>query len=341
MPKNSQRQFCKSYPLPSYVITLILSLGIFYDVSVNSQELDFTNSLSNTITIAQASNSQNKVRIAVLDFDYSSVGNPSFLSYFSGGAVGISDLLVNELVKSGQYSVIERSQIEAILKEQNLAASGRVDASTAASIGRLLGVEKVILGSVTQLDLQRKESGGGFFGTGADVTKVEAYVQLNARLIDTTTGEILTVVEGQGHESQKDTNVSVLGIGGGSSTQNEGKLITEAAQEAVGQLVGAINSSSLAKGSQGLPAINAVIADISGNIVILNKGTGSGYRTGMKVSIERVSKEIKDPETGEVIRTLTEKIGQIELTDVDAKSSVGRVISGTNFEVGDIAKPTN
>ena len=60
----------------------------------------------------------------------------------------------------------------------------------------------------------------------------------------------------------------------------------------------------------------------------------------MKVSIERISKKIKDPETGEVIRTLTEKIGIVELTDVDAKSSVGRVISGNNFEVGDIAKPT-
>ncbi len=57
----------------------------------------------------------------------------------------------------------------------------------------------------------------------------------------------------------------------------------------------------------------------------------------MKVSIERVSKEIKDPETGEVIRRLTEQIGIIELTDVDAKSSLGKVVSGANFQVGDIA----
>ncbi len=82
------------------------------------------------------------------------------------------------------------------------------------------------------------------------------------------------------------------------------------------------------------------MADVTGNTIILNKGTVSGYRSGMKVSIERVSKEIKDPETGEIIRTLTEAVGIVELTDVDAKSSMGRIISGNNFQVGDIAKPT-
>lgn len=340
MSQNTQKNFYKSSSASLTTIALILSLGVSYTKSVEASELDSIHTSSNTLTVAQTSNSRKKIRVAVLDFDYSSVGNPTFLSFLPGGAKGISDLVVNELVKTGQYSVIERSEIEAILIEQDLGASGRVDVSTAASIGRLLGVETVIIGSVTQCDLQRKNSGGGVFGTGADVTKVRAYVQLNARLINTTTGEIMSVAEGLGKASQKDTQVRVFGIGGGSSTSNESKLVTEATQKAVGQLVTTINSGSVARGSDGVPVINAVIADVSGNTIIFNKGTASGYRAGMKVSIERISKKIKDPETGEVIRTLTEKIGIVELTDVDAKSSVGRVISGNNFEVGDIAKPT-
>jgi curli biogenesis system outer membrane secretion channel CsgG len=337
-----QKQFDKSSSFALATITLILSLAFSPYSSAQELDIEALVNATSTINIAQASNSSQKVRVAVLDFDYSSVANPTFLSYLPGGARGISDLVVNELVKSGQYTVIERSKIDAVLQEQDLGASGRVDASTAASIGRLLGVETVIIGSVTQYDLQREESGGGIFGTGADVTDVDAYVQLNARLINTTTGEIITVAEGAGKSSQEDTKVRVFGIGGGSSTDNEEKLMTEATQQAVNELVTAMSSSSdnLAAASQGLPAIDALVADVAGNTIILNKGTESGYRPGLKVSIERVSKEITDPETGEVIRTLTETVGIVELTDVDAKSSIGKIISGNNFQVGDIAKPT-
>ncbi|MEL7407354.1 MAG: CsgG/HfaB family protein [Cyanobacteria bacterium J06558_2] len=281
-----------------------------------------------------------KVRVAVLDFDFSAVSNPSFLSYFNGGASGVSDLLVNELVKNGNYTVIERSKIDAILQEQNLGASGRVDNSTAAEIGRLLGVETVIVGSVTQMDLEYKNQGGGAFGIGGSSTKAKAYVHLSARMINTTTGEILAVADGKGKAKQGGGSVSVFGVGGGSTTTNDGKLLTEATQQAIAKVVDSIssNSATLAVASENIqPAIDALVADVAGDLLILNKGLGDGYRQGMRVSIERVSKEIKDPETGEVIRRLSESVGMIELTDVDAKSSVGTVISGADFRVGDTA----
>ncbi|MDJ0651042.1 MAG: CsgG/HfaB family protein [Xenococcaceae cyanobacterium MO_188.B19] len=341
MSDHTPKFFYKSSSVSLTTVTLILHLATSHYHSVQASEINSIDPITNTVKIDQTSNSRKKVRIAVLDFDYSSIGNPMFLSFIPGGGKGISDLMVNELVKTGQYSVIERSEIEAILQEQNLGASSRVDATTAANIGRLLGVETVIIGSITQCDLQIKNSGGGVFGTGADVTKVKAYVQLNARLINTTTGEIINVAEGTGKSSQKDTQVRVFGIGGGSSTRNEGKLITQATQQAVDQLVSTINSGNVAKGSGGITSVNAIVADVSGNTIIFNKGTTSGYKTGMKVSIERISKKIKDPETGEVIRTLTQTIGIVELVDVDAKSSLGQVISGNDFEVGDIAKPIN
>jgi curli biogenesis system outer membrane secretion channel CsgG len=338
MKKNKTQKL----QLTSSIITLLFSLGICSNNIVNASEatIQITSSKQQ---IAQLSKASEKVRVAVLDFDFSAVSDPIYLSYFNGGARGVSDILVNQLVKSGNYTVVERSKLDAILEEQNLGDSGRVDASTAAEIGRLLGVEAVVIGSVTQMDLQRQEKGGnlgGFFGAGADVTDVDAYVKLSVRMINTTTGEILTVAEGDGNASQSDTNVSVFGISGGSSTDNEGKLITLAAEQAIEQVVTSMSSSSgdlAAASADSKPSVDAVVADVTGNLVILNKGLADGYREGMKVSIERVSKEIKDPTTGEVIRRLTEKIGEIELTDVDEKSSVGQVISGANFQVGDMA----
>ena len=54
--------------------------------------------------------------------------------------------------------------------------------------------------------------------------------------------------------------------------------------------------------------------------------------------IERITKEIKDPSTGQVIRRMSSPVGVIRLTDVDEISAVGAVVSGTGFKVGDAFK---
>jgi curli biogenesis system outer membrane secretion channel CsgG len=293
-----------------------------------------------TPLVAQASE---KVRIAVLDFDFSSVSNPTYLTLFPGGSKGVSDILVNKLVKDGNYVVIERSQIEAILREQDFGASGRVDASTAAQIGRILGVQAVIIGSVTQFDLEEKKEGTSVLGLfGNSSTDTNAYVKLSARVVNTNTAEIMMVADGNGTANQSDSQTTVLGIGGGSSTSNQGKLLTLATEQAIDQVVASLHNDSAQFSSlpQALPNVSAVIADVTGNTVIINKGKSDGYRLGLRLSIERVTKKVKDPQTGQVIRTVTQPIGLVELTEVDSTSSVGRVISGTKFKVGDLAKPS-
>ena len=288
--------------------------------------------------------SQGKVRVAVLDFDYSSLSDPGFLSaLFPGSSKGVSDVLVNKLVQSNKFTVIERSKIDDIMREQDLGASGRIDPGTAAQIGRALGVEAVIIGSVTQFDIQERRSGGGLsiLGIGVRSTDTDAYVKLTARMVDTTTGEILMAAEGNGNVSQSDSEVDVRGISGGSSTSNESKLLTLATEQAVDEVVTQLSDSSetLAT-SPDLPNVSVRIADIFENTVVLNKGSSDGFQSGMTVSIERVTREVKDPDTGEVIRQVTEPVGTVELYDVDAQSSMGKVVSGSSFQVGDVAKPT-
>ncbi|WP_052055764.1 CsgG/HfaB family protein [Myxosarcina sp. GI1] len=286
---------------------------------------------------------QEKLKVAVLDFDFSSVSDPGLLSIFSGGSKGVSDILVNKLVLNDNYKVIERSQIDAVLREQNLGASGRVDASSAAKIGQILGVQAVIIGSVTQFDLEQKNSGVNVFGIGTGGKKTNAYVRLNVRVIDTNTAEIIMVADGAGTANQSDKSINILGVSSSSNTSNEGKLLTVATDQAVDEVVKSLdaNSAKLATSRTTNSTVPALVADISGSTVVLNKGTVNGYKPGMKLTIERVSKEIKDPETGTVIRRLTETIGTIELLEVDNSSSIAKVISGSEFEIGDIAKPSN
>jgi curli biogenesis system outer membrane secretion channel CsgG len=245
------------------------------------------------------------------------------------------------LVESGRYTVIERSRIDAVLREQNLGASGRVDAATAAQIGQILGVDVVIIGSITQFDLQKKQSGGSFIIFSTAKTETDAFVKLNVRAINTTTAEIITTAQGDGSANQSDGSTVVLGVGGGSQTSNEGKLLSIATDKAVAQVVDNLNNKAdqIAATPRSLPTVTALVAAVAGNQVILNKGTGEGYRVGLRISIERTTQTVKDPQTGKVIRQITQPIGTLEIVEADGQSSVGRIITGNGFKIGDLAKP--
>jgi len=287
-----------------------------------------------------------KKRVAVLDFEFASTGitGSGFSIFGAGGpAKGISDLITNALVKNGTYIVIERSRVREILKEQNLGASGRIEAITAAQIGRALGADILILGTVNRFNLSAKQENNSFFGFGSNNTKSQAEVKLAARMVGTTTGEIIVAADGAGSEEQNDSVTLLGGIGTtGSATSNTDTLLSAASEKAVEQIVAqlAAAASTVAALPSVLPNITAVVADVSGKSLTLNKGGNDGLKPGMNLFIERVTKDIKDPATGKVLRRQSSRIGRVQLTEVDGTSAVGKVLSGRGFKVGDIAKPT-
>ena len=142
--------------------------------------------------VAEAQSTE-KVRVAVMNFE-----NNSTWSYW-GDNLGkaAADELVTQLFQTGSFSVIERAQLDALLAEQNLGASGRVDQSTAARIGQLLGVQLILTGSITQFSIER--TSGGFRSLGASVSRAESIVDV--RMVNTTTGEIMLAESGEGRKT--------------------------------------------------------------------------------------------------------------------------------------------
>jgi curli biogenesis system outer membrane secretion channel CsgG len=164
-----------------------------------------------------------KKRIAVMDFDYATVQTNAASIFGTNVDVGkgIADLLVDDLVRNGTYSVIERQQMSKILGEQNFENSGRVNPATAAKVGRLLGVDAIIIGAVTEFGRETKNTGIGAVGStfhhfgfgGFGQKKTRAIVGLSARIVNVETGEIETVADAKGQSSRKST--SMPGGGGG------------------------------------------------------------------------------------------------------------------------------
>lgn len=67
-----------------------------------------------------------------------------------------SEAVAMKIMKSGEYSLIERSRIDAIIQEQSLGQSGIVDAGQASQVGQVLGCKYIVLGTFTEI----RQTGG-------------------------------------------------------------------------------------------------------------------------------------------------------------------------------------
>jgi curli biogenesis system outer membrane secretion channel CsgG len=268
---------------------------------------------------------------------------------------GITDLLISDLVKNGTFSIIERSALDKIMAEQNFNNSQRADPTSAARLGKLLGVDAIIVGAVTQFGNETKNqnvggSGGGWHGYGVGGighSKSNANVGLTARIVNVETGEILAIAEGSGTSSRSST--SLLGGGGnwggfgngnvdfGSSNFQE-TIIGEATKKAVDTLTTSVVSDA-AKVAIRSVSVDGLVAAVDGGQIVLNVGKKAGINVGDQLEVVRVTKEIKDPATGAVIRRLTSSIGIIKATDVDDASAVCSPVSGSGFQTGDRVRP--
>ena len=297
-----------------------------------------------------------KKRVAVLNFDYGTVR--SVVAGIFGTDVdvgtGISEMLVEELVKGGAYSVIERKALDRLLAEQNFSNSDRADPASAARIGRLLGVDAIIVGSITQFGRDDRQVGLGGFGRsigkyglgGTSVRSAKAVVAVTARLVNVETGEILAVATGNGESKRSGTSLLGAGGSGGSagggavdmrSTNFANTILGEATRHAVEQLATQLTANASRIETKARP-VEGLVADVTGNTVVINVGTRAGVRPGMTLSVRRLSREIKDPATGRVIRRMEETLGTLTITEADEESAVGTYSGAVPPKVGDTVK---
>ncbi len=301
---------------------------------------------------------QQKKRVAVLDFDYGTVRSGIAAIFGTNVDVGsgIADLIVDRLVTSGAYSVIERKALAKILAEQNFSNSDRADATTAAKIGKVLGVDAIIIGSITQFgrDDQTTSVGGGAVGGitrrfgigGVQRREAKAVVGISARMVDVNTAEILAVAGGKG-ESQR-SGTSLLGAGGGAGTAAGGAydmrssnfastILGEATTQAVSQLSGQLDQNA-GKLPTVKVSVQGLVADATGGVLILNVGSRSGVKVGDRLQVTRKVREVKDPATGKVLRSIEDQLGVVVITEADEQSSVGKYTGASPAKVGDVVK---
>ena len=230
-----------------------------------------------------------KMRIAVLTLEPENVSDTT--------AKMVSDILRTELLNTGLFRVLERGEMDAILKEQAFQQSGCTETACAVKIGKLLSANKMLIGTVGKLGekfiisgrIVDVEKGELEFSDDVQVYSegalIDAAKELATRLAGRIKGDIKT-----GFRTAKDKNA-------------EKKEISQ------GDIYGQIIKTN-------------------GNRCVIDIGTTSGVAKGQRFQImDPIEKEYIDKITGEKTTGLEgyEKIGLINITEVEREDAQGEM----------------
>jgi curli biogenesis system outer membrane secretion channel CsgG len=258
---------------------------------------------------------QRKTRIAVLRFE-----DQTQTHWWQPDKLGdaAADVFMTELLNTGKFSVIERARLNDILKEHNLVAQGAVTPQSAVELGKLLGAQLMVVGSVTEFGTE--VHGARFRGIGGSVATYRCMIDV--RVINVETSEIL-------YADRQGSNYRGVAVGINSF---------EAGRDAdYGKVAGATMSGAVTKLVEGLALASdnlsmasgfGMVADVDGSDVYINRGSVDGIKAGDQFKVMRLGKKIVDPETGQTMGQKREAVGVIQVVDVMDKMSICKLVSG-------------
>jgi len=262
-------------------------------------------------------------------------------AYGGGGQwaldTGMTDQLTDALVQSGQFTVLERETLTDVISEQDMAASGRFQQSKSARTGKLTSAQILIKGTITEFESKSSGSGAGigFGGVRIGSKKGESHVGLIIRLIDTTTGEVLNSkrVEGKAQSGGFKLGLDLGGVDFGTDSFKKTPL-GKAMQIAIDNAVEYIASEL-----RGLPFQGRVIKITDGGNVYISASEKVGASVGNTFTVYSVGEELTDPDTGELLGSEEEEVGEVKIFEVKEKYSKAIATSGKgSMKRGDIIR---
>lgn len=278
-------------------------------------------------TLSQAQDHHLKIRLAVAPIDWSFAESWHVPQGFQ---TALYEKMVKKLMDTGRFVVLEREALDALLKEQAIK-----EESTGQSMkGKIVPAQALVQGKISDFQVQERGGGGGVsvggFHIGADAN--QAKVAINVRLFDVDTSEVLFTDTASGTASGGGIKVGA-NIGSTytdfNAFQNSplGKATTTAIDKAVDMILKKMNKQPW--------SCKVADYDQQAKEVAINAGDDAGVKVGDQFDIVRVTKVIKDPDTGEILGKRTERVGTVRVKSVDKKISYCEVVEGDSFTVGD------
>jgi curli biogenesis system outer membrane secretion channel CsgG len=259
----------------------------------------------------------------------------------AASADALTALLTDALVRDGRFVVVEREDLANVATEQQLGTQSSTTAATAAGAGKMIGASLIIRGSVIKYDANAGSSGltigggsgGGLLGAPSLGMKGgHAMIAISLRVIDTTTGQVLTTVKAEGTASNHEVALSSTSSSGPSinaaSAQNTplGRAAEVAIDKAVPQIALAADHTPW----------STEVVDVDGPTVYVGAGEDQNVTAGLTLHVRRKQKELTDPRTGVVLDVIMDDVGDIRIDRVRPKVSIATVLDGGTPARGDL-----
>ena len=233
--------------------------------------------------------------------------------------------LIDRVNATRKFDVFSRSDLADIIKEQDLGASGNVDAKTAAKAGKLSGAKYLLVCTVD--DFQDYYEKAVFEGTGRSATKRVFRFSIVGKMYDSSTGKLIESANFQtGNDAfkqiQQERNYSV----------NNGLLSDE--------MMVAISRSMAEKIANHIvdvifPAKVLIKRD---NTVTINRGEGGGVAEGDVFNVFALGEEMIDPDTKESLGHEEVKVGKVKISQVNPKTSLAAILEDTGIDKGAVLR---
>ncbi|MBN1917114.1 MAG: hypothetical protein JW889_04315 [Verrucomicrobia bacterium] len=259
-----------------------------------------------------------------------------FVSEISLGN-SFSDMLASALDRTERFIVVNRENLDQVLDEKTLARSDETAKSAVAKTGQLLSAQYIVVGAVTEFEQHTQETGGGLrigeVSVGAKITK--ASIAVVVRMINTQSGEEFTQrVEGTSQATgvAADYEGKDWGLGGQHFQKSP---LGKAVQNALDQAVVLLGTRIINE-----PWTGKVVMAKDGKIYI-NAGERNGVKVGDVFVVYHRGEELRDPDTGELLDFIEEKLGTISVITVQEKVAIcieDELKEGAELAAGDVLK---
>jgi curli biogenesis system outer membrane secretion channel CsgG len=278
-----------------------------------------------------------KKTIAVSKFD----ATGAFVAAYGGYDVvggGLAAMLTTELDKTGRFIVVDRADMSAVLREQEMGLRGLTTQNTAPTAGSMLGAQAIIRGSITQFDSRTK--GGGFslggiapgipLGGAVSPRGQKGIVSADFKVIDTTTSRVIETIAVDKEVSAKSLGLSVssknvAGGADGFSKTPLGEASRSMIEEAVQRIVAALEPVPW----------QALVARAEADLIWVNAGANANLRVGDRLVLHRVTDQVIDPVTQEVLGQEEMQIGTARIIEVAPRYSKADYSGSNPAEIGD------
>jgi len=254
---------------------------------------------------------------------------------------GMKDVMVDRLLATQRFQVIERPEIDSILGELRLQSSGVTRKQRRAALGRIKNVQYLLKGTIT--DFGHVSAGSGFLGTKALSIfggGEKAVMGLTMYVVEVESGQIICSrsIEESVRAKEGSARATYKGVTFGGSSFYQTPL-GRAARKVIGKAVREVCQSIAARKWQ--PRVALVQPD---RMVVINGGKDRGVKRGAVYGVFGEGEPIIDPDTGDRIGTQPGRLcGYVRVTKVHSRYSVAEVVQGNsdNLAVGQHCRPVS